>query len=39
VRQSILRIGSLYIALRYGAEATAAGVAQLRRLVREFRSA
>ena len=38
-RQSILRIGSLYIALRYGAEATAAGIEQLKRLVREFRAA
>jgi protein-glutamine gamma-glutamyltransferase len=37
VRSSILRIGALYIALRYGAQATAAGVAQLRKLVREFR--
>ncbi|HEX7219935.1 MAG TPA: DUF3488 and transglutaminase-like domain-containing protein [Burkholderiales bacterium] len=36
-RASILRIGALYIALRYGAQASAAGVAQLRRLVREFR--
>ena len=38
-RHTILRIGALYIALRYGADATAAGVEQLRRLVREFRSA
>ena len=35
-RRSILSIGALYIALRYGARASAAGVAQLRRLVREF---
>jgi len=35
-RRSILRIGSLYIALRYGARATAAGIAQLRRMVREL---
>jgi transglutaminase-like putative cysteine protease len=38
VRQNILRIGSLYIALRYGADATAASVAQLQRMVREFRT-
>ena len=37
VRASILKIGALYIALRYGAQASAAGVAQLRKLVREFR--
>jgi hypothetical protein len=37
VRTSILKIGALYIALRYGAQASAAGVAQLRKLVREFR--
>ena len=36
-RRAILRIGALYIALRYGARATAEGVARLRRLVREFR--
>jgi transglutaminase-like putative cysteine protease len=36
-RRSILRIGSLYIALRYGADASAAGVARLRRMVRELR--
>jgi transglutaminase-like putative cysteine protease len=35
-RRSILRIGMLYIALRYGAHATPPGVARLRRLVREF---
>ena len=35
-RRNILSIGALYIALRYGAQASAAGVAQLRRLVREF---
>jgi protein-glutamine gamma-glutamyltransferase len=35
-RRSILRIGALYIALRYGAHATAPGVARLRRWVREF---
>jgi protein-glutamine gamma-glutamyltransferase len=35
-RRTILRIGALYIALRYGAQASAAGVARLRRLVREF---
>ena len=34
---SIQRIGALYIALRYGAEASAGAVAQLRRLVRELR--
>ena len=38
-RQSILRIGALYVTLRYGADATAAGVARLRQLVREFRPA
>jgi transglutaminase-like putative cysteine protease len=38
-RTSILRIGALYIALRYGADATTAGVAQLERLVRDFRAA
>ena len=36
-RRAILRIGSLYIALRYGAQAGAAGVARLRRMVRELR--
>ena len=36
-RGAILRIGSLYIALRYGAEASAAGAAHLRRLVRELK--
>jgi transglutaminase-like putative cysteine protease len=36
-RRSILRIGSLYIALRYGAAASAAGVARLRRMIRELR--
>jgi transglutaminase-like putative cysteine protease len=35
-RRSILRIGALYIALRYGARATAPGVARLRRMVRQF---
>jgi transglutaminase-like putative cysteine protease len=35
-RRSILRIGALYIALRYGARATTPGVARLRRLVRQF---
>ena len=35
-RGTILRIGALYIGLRYGAEATTAGIARLRRLVREF---
>jgi transglutaminase-like putative cysteine protease len=35
-RRSILRIGALYIALRYGAHASAAAVTRLRRLVREF---
>jgi transglutaminase-like putative cysteine protease len=35
-RQDILDIGALYIALRYGAEATADGVARLRKLVRQF---
>jgi transglutaminase-like putative cysteine protease len=36
-RRPILRIGALYIAQRYGAEASAAGVARLRRMVRELR--
>jgi protein-glutamine gamma-glutamyltransferase len=35
-RRTILRIGALYIALRYGAHATQPGVARLRRMVREF---
>jgi transglutaminase-like putative cysteine protease len=35
-RRTILRIGTLYIALRYGAHATQPGVARLRRLVRQF---
>jgi transglutaminase-like putative cysteine protease len=35
-RRAILRIGALYIALRYGAQASADGIARLRRLVREF---
>jgi transglutaminase-like putative cysteine protease len=35
-RRSILRIGALYIALRYGAHATQPGVTRLRRWVREF---
>ena len=35
-RRPILRIGALYIALRYGAQASADGIARLRRLVREF---
>jgi len=36
-RRPILRIGALYIALRYGARASAARAAQLRRRVRELR--
>ncbi len=36
-RRAILRIGALYIRLRYGADASAARVAELRRLVRELR--
>jgi len=36
-RRAILRIGSLYIALRYGTDGSAAGVARLRRMVRELR--
>jgi hypothetical protein len=36
-RRSILHIGGLYIALRYGSHATEAGVARLRKLVQEFR--
>jgi transglutaminase-like putative cysteine protease len=35
-RRAILRIGALYIALRYGAHASAPGVERLRRLVRQF---
>jgi hypothetical protein len=35
-RSTILGIGALYIALRYGAGASAEGIAQLRRMVREF---
>jgi protein-glutamine gamma-glutamyltransferase len=35
-RRSILHIGALYIALRYGTHATQPGVARLRKLVREF---
>jgi hypothetical protein len=35
-RRGILRIGELYIALRYGAQASADGVARLRRMVREI---
>ena len=37
IRRSVLRIGALYIALRYGARASAARVAELRRLVRQLR--
>jgi protein-glutamine gamma-glutamyltransferase len=36
-RRAILRIGALYIALRYGAQAGRAGIAELRRRVRELR--
>ena len=36
-RHAILRIGSLYIALRYGAKEIAGGAARLRRMVRELR--
>jgi transglutaminase-like putative cysteine protease len=36
-RRAILRIGALYIRLRYGAHAGAPGAAQLRRLVRGLR--
>ena len=36
-RRAILRIGSLYIALRYGANPGAPRVSQLRRMVRELR--
>jgi hypothetical protein len=35
-RRGILRVGELYIALRYGAQASADGVQRLRRMVREF---
>jgi hypothetical protein len=35
-RRTILRIGALYIALRYGAHGPADGTQRLRRLVREF---
>ncbi|HJV11186.1 MAG TPA: transglutaminaseTgpA domain-containing protein, partial [Burkholderiales bacterium] len=35
-RQAILRIGSLYIALRYGAGASADAVARLRKMVRQL---
>ena len=35
-RQAILRIGALYIALRYGAHASQPGVARLRRWVRQL---
>jgi transglutaminase-like putative cysteine protease len=35
-RRSILGIGALYIALRYGAEESANGITRLRRMVREF---
>jgi len=36
-RRAILRIGALYIGLRYGARAGAARIAELRRLVRGLR--
>jgi len=36
-REGIQRIGDLYLALRYGAEAPAAKIDELRRLVRELR--
>lgn len=36
-RRPILRIGALYIAQRYGVSASAAGVARLKRMVRELR--
>ncbi|MDQ5847391.1 MAG: DUF3488 and transglutaminase-like domain-containing protein [Pseudomonadota bacterium] len=36
-RRSILRIGALYIGLRYGANPGAGGIQRLRRLVRELR--
>jgi hypothetical protein len=35
-RRGILRIGALYIALRYGSHATPPAVTRLRKLVREF---
>jgi transglutaminase-like putative cysteine protease len=35
-RRAILRIGSLYISLRYGARATRAGAQRLKRLVRQL---
>jgi transglutaminase-like putative cysteine protease len=38
-RLAILQIGALYIALRYGAEASGAGIAELKRLVRELQLA
>ena len=38
-RPAILRIGALYIGLRYGARARTAGIKQLRRLVRGLRLA
>jgi hypothetical protein len=36
-RRSILRIGALYIGLRYGANPGAGAIQRLRRLVRELR--
>ncbi|MEA3194600.1 MAG: protein-glutamine gamma-glutamyltransferase [Betaproteobacteria bacterium] len=36
-RRTILRIGELYIGLRYGAQRSAAGIARLQRLVRTLR--
>jgi hypothetical protein len=38
-RRAILRIGALYITLRYGAQASPPARARLRRLVRELRLA
>jgi len=38
-RVSILRIGALYIGLRYGADPSASGATRLRRLVRDLRVA
>ena len=38
-RRAVLRIGALYIGLRYGAEPTRQKIVELRRLVREFRPA
>jgi transglutaminase-like putative cysteine protease len=38
-RRTILRIGTLYIALRYGANASADRTQQLRKLVKQFRAA